>query len=399
MCNGLFERLRTLYCQFNLFDDDSTNAIVIKNQRIATRIYLFSMVILLLLVGLVALTMERSNTGYISSPTEITFRRLSSAYSSTLHCPCHDISILYQSFAYIQYHLHQVCSSAFITDDWIRSISTDSDHLEMSFFWQIIARFCRLSQISIETTIDQFYVTPLISAMAIDHDFILIQAQAAFDTLLSNSRSLFFRNLMAIQRVTAGNQFVSALGTNANVRWTIVNGEILPMLFSRTFENCSCLNLDGCPRSSIEGIVSDCFMINGVLQSSFQCYFNQTCLSQLHPGIASSINILNPENNHLSLMNSTVEDLFNKFLLDQLSIQLDFTRYYQQCQPNFCSYSYRQRFDFAYTVTLIVGIFGGLNIILRLLCPLIVKKTLSWRVVPTQVSIPLQHRKDMKSFE
>lgn len=393
MWHGLFERIRIFFFRLNLFDNDSTDAIVIENQRFTTRIYLSSMFILLLLISLVTLPMERSHTGYVSSPTETTFQHLSSAYSSTLQCPCRDISILYQSFAHIRYHFHQVCSSALITDDWIRSISTDLDQLEMSFFWQTIAGFCRLSQTSVETTIDQFHVTALISTMTINEDLLQLQTQAAFDSILLDTRSLFFRNLMAIQHITAGNQFVSGLDTNVGARWSISHSELQPILSDHTSDNCSCANLDGCPRPSIEGIVSDCLMINGVLQSSLRCYFNQTCFSQLHPRVTSSITILNPENNHQANMNSTVEGLLNRFFLDQLSVQLDFTRYYQQCQPIYCSYSYRRRFDFVYVVTTIIGIVGGLNVVLRFLCPLIAKKISSRRVGPTQVQVPRQHSK------
>lgn len=393
MCRNLFERFHIFFFRINLFDDESTNEAVIENQRLTTRIYLSSMVILLLSVGLITLTMERSSTRYISSPTENTFRRLSLTYPSTLYCPCRDISILYQSFAHVQYDFHQVCSSTFITDDWIHSFSTtDSNNLEMSFFWQIITGFCRLSRKSVEITINQFYITSLISTVAIDENVLSIETRIAFDTSLSNSRSLFFRNLMAIQRITAGNQFVSALGTNVDPRWSIVEGRLIPILSGRVFDNCSCLNIDGCPRSLFDGIVSDCFMVNAVLQSTFQCYFNQTCLSQIHPTSASQINALDSQKNQLSLINSTVENILNRFFLDQFFIPVDFTRYYQQCQPNYCSYSYRRRLDLAYAFTTILGIFGGLNVFLRFLCPLLAKKLFSQRVLPTPVQMTSEHR-------
>ena len=383
MFDALVERIRDFVYHLNLFHDEPTDdATVVERQRLATRIYVSSMSILLLLICLVTLTMERSITGYVSSPTEPTFRRLSLAYSSTLQCPCRDISILYQSFAHVHYQLHQVCSSAFITDEWIRSISTDLDHLEMSFFWQIIAGFCQLSHTAVNMTIDQFHVTALISTMAVNEEPLRIQTQAAFDVALLSSRSLFFRNLLAIQRATAGNQFVSALATNLDARLTINGDQLQAQLVGRSSDNCSCLNLDGCPRSSMEGLISDCLMINAVLQSSLQCYFNQTCLSHLHSTLASSISSLNRNNNHQSTINATIEDLLNRFFMDELSIEVDFTVYYQQCQPVYCSYNYRRRFDYGYTVTTIIGIFGGLSVVLRLLCPHIAKKVSSRQRVP-----------------
>ena len=400
MFGALFERIRNFLYRLNLFDDDPTvDGTVVEKQRFATRIYLSFMCTLLLLIGIVTLTMERSLTGYVSSPTEPAFRHLSSAYSSTLQCPCRDIAILYQSFAHIHPQFHQVCSSAFVTDEWIRSISTDLEHLEMSFFWQIIAGFCRLSQTAVNATIDQFHVTALISTIAVAEDPLRIETRAAFDAVLSSSRSLFFRNLIAIQRATAGNQFVSALATNFDAQLILVDQQLQPNFFSRISGNCSCLNLEGCPRSSVEGLVSDCLMINAALQSSLQCYFNQTCLSHLHPALASSINRLNPDNNHQSNVNSTIEDLLNRFLLDGLSIEVDFAVYYQNCQPYYCSYNYRRRFDYEYAVTTIIGIFSGLNVVLRLLCPRIAKTFSSRRVVPTKEPASRSQSKETMNFE
>ena len=383
----MLERIRIFLFRLNLFDDDSTNSTIIQQQQLATRIYICTMVMVLIYTALITVPMQRSIIVHTTSPSETTFRHLSSAYSSTLQCPCREISILYQSFADIQYHLHQICSGAFITDEWIRSISIDVDHLEMSFFWQIMAGFCRLSQTSIETAIDQFHVSSLISPVAIDEDLLRTKTQAAFDSILSNARSLFSRNLMAIQRVTTANLFVSGLATNFDAQWSTIDGGAEPMLLARSFDQCSCLSMDGCPRSSIEGIVFDCLMVNGVLHSSLRCYFNQTCLSQLHPYGTSSINVLNPESNHQANITSTVQELLQRFLLDELNIEVDFGRYYEQCQASYCSYSYRRRFDIVYALTTMIGIFGGLNIVLRFVCPLISKKIFSRRIRPVKVEV------------
>lgn len=235
--------------------------------------------------------------------------------------------------------------------------------------------------------------------MAVAEDPLRIQTQAAFDAALSSSRSLFFRNLIAIQRATAGNQFVSALATNFDSELTISYQRLIPILVGRTFGNCSCLNLNGCPRSSVEGIVSDCLTVNAALQSSLQCYFNQTCLSHLHPALASSINRLDPESNHQSNINFTIEDLLHRFLLDKLSIEVDFAVYYQQCQPYYCSYSYRRRFDYGYAIMMLIGMFSGLNAVLQLLCPRIAKKLSSQRVVPTEESVSRSQSKETMNFE
>ena len=380
MLNRIFEQLRTIVYRVNLFETGSTDERIIQHQRLTTRIYITLTFIILLFIGIVTLTLERSISAYIPSPPQNTFQQLFKVYPSTLQCPCYQIAIQYQSFTDVRFQFHQVCTSSFVSDHRIRSISVDENNLQMSFFWQIIAGLCQLSQSSIEMIIDQFAVTDLLTPTAIDSNLLRIQTQEAFDNLLSETRMVFFRNLVSIQRIITGNQLVSALDTNFEARWALVESQQQPTLIRHLVDGCSCLNLNGCPRPSMSGIVSDCLMMNGVLQSSLQCYYDAMCLAQLHP----STTILNPlisENNHQSKINSTIEDLLNRFLIDQLTIEIDFDRYYHACQPKYCSYSYRRRFDLLFTLTIMIGILSGLNVVLRFLSLFIAKKLFRRRLV------------------
>ena len=76
-----------------------------------------------------------------------------------------------------------------------------------------------------------------------------------------------------------------------------------------------------------------------------------------------------------------MEDLLNRFMVDQLSIEVDYRRFYEECQPRYCTYSYRRRFDLLYTLTIMVGIFSGLNLVARFLSPIIAKKFTRRRAV------------------
>ena len=56
-------------------------------------------------------------------PTEDQFKNLPS-YS---HCPCSCISLLYDEFTKIKKRFHQICSSNFISDRWIKTINSGSN--------------------------------------------------------------------------------------------------------------------------------------------------------------------------------------------------------------------------------------------------------------------------------
>lgn len=60
----VFYTRHQLYSWLNLLDHDSTNVTAIENQRFATRIYLFKMLLLFLSVDLISLSMECSNAAY-----------------------------------------------------------------------------------------------------------------------------------------------------------------------------------------------------------------------------------------------------------------------------------------------------------------------------------------------
>ena len=174
MCDNVFQRIEHCVFQLNVFESGSTDESIIKQERLATRIYLVAMLVLLLLSSCVVLTMERSITAFVSSPTQETFQHLSNVFPATLQCPCAQVATRYQTFTNIQFQLHHVCASSFVTEQWIQAISIDPEHLQMSFFWQIIAGLCQLSQSSIQTILDQFAVTAFLTPTAIDVDLLRI---------------------------------------------------------------------------------------------------------------------------------------------------------------------------------------------------------------------------------
>jgi hypothetical protein len=93
---------------------------MIQQQKIATGFYiitvLFGIAVILFFTGFTSQT----HSVIVSSPTESTFEQLQSQYSSTLSCPCSQIAIEYSKFLSVEPSAyHQVCSSYFISSDFI----------------------------------------------------------------------------------------------------------------------------------------------------------------------------------------------------------------------------------------------------------------------------------------
>lgn len=97
----------------------------IKQQRCATRIYLFFLVIAFsILTMYLSLNVHRTSIG-VHNPSQEQFQSFYFKYAPTLSCPCSQLSVRYSSIISIEPHFHQVCSSDFIRDDrWFRYFVT-----------------------------------------------------------------------------------------------------------------------------------------------------------------------------------------------------------------------------------------------------------------------------------
>jgi hypothetical protein len=79
------------------------------------------------------------------------------------------------------------------------------------------------------------------------------------------------------------------------------------------------------------------------------------------------------------MINSTVEMLLNKIMIDNITNDINFDLFYSQCNPTYCSYSYAHRFDAWFIITTNIGIFGGLSFVLKMIAPFIATVILKWK--------------------
>jgi hypothetical protein len=382
------------YCfELNLFETDSADEQSRAQQRRTTRIYILLFAIVFILVTFIAgLDVQLiSNIQYL--PSHIEFIKLMDMYPNSLKCPCSKTGITYETFVHIDVEFHPVCSSIFIKDSLFNSIviqNTTSNSTALglenylNFFWQIIADFCLVSNRTWIDAVAGFGASHIISPMAAPETVIRIQAQSAIDNAIVLAQSTLTRNLLAIRKSTAGNQFVSGLSTNFYLSFPPADNSDFSYLkfLPRKYGNCSCLNSNGCPHpiminnsyehaTAIPGMIGDCFMIDATLASTLECYYNATCLSLLHNTLHTQMTILPNSSNMHFRINSTIQTIIAELMLDTLTTRIRFDRFYEQCRPSFCSYSYDRRFSAIFIITTLIGIFGGVSFVLRLLAPFI----------------------------
>ena len=397
MAPRLFHQLWQSFLQLNLYKKSSSDIHTAPKERLATRLYICSLAIAILIITIVAASFLRTVNKTEYQPSHTRFSYLSNKYPTTLSCPCSTIGIAYNTFVTTDARFHQICSSQFVQQTWIDlvfvqqesgSLISDDFRLSISFFWQVIAGLCKISNTTWYDVVASFNATLTFNPVAISEQTIQATAKTTLNNAIYLARTRLNRNLLAIRRILSGNQIVSALGSNFYLRYPS-DGSI-PRMSARMYGNCSCRNSQGCPHPAsvidthgyllpIPGIVADCFVTDGTLASTLECYYNQSCLSLLHPTFTWPIEPLSNSSNKHFMINSTVEMLLNELMIDEIISNVRFDLFYAQCNPAYCSYSYTHRFDALFIVTTVIGIFGGISLALQLMAPFIAAMILRWK--------------------
>jgi hypothetical protein len=60
-------------------------------------------------------------------------------------------------------------------------------------------------------------------------------------------------------------------------------------------------------------------------------------------------------------------------LIEGWSQQVSYSSFFDQCYPSYCTYSVNELPDIIYIVTTLIGVLSGLNVVLKLLIPLLVQ--------------------------
>lgn len=129
---------------------------------------------------------------------------------------------------------------------------------------------------------------------------------------------------------------------------------------------------------AIPNLFIGCSTIDSVRLSSVECFFNQSCLNRTRE-LASGLPPLIMDTPVLMISNSrflpnTLLGLFmEELMVDQWNVKIEYEKYYNQCHPLQCSYTFTTRGGILYVVSTIIGILGGLIIILKIVVETVVK--------------------------
>ncbi|CAF1483932.1 unnamed protein product [Adineta steineri] len=394
----LWQKLSSAVRDFNLFPSTtpSTDEHHLRNQRISTRIFIILLTLsLTALISYISL-INVTQTIYINSPTITQYSQLYSTYPQTLTCACTQVSISYDKFLQVNYKLHQICASIFVTNYWISyftnargtaTLNGDDFRASGSFIFQALNAFCQLSNQTISNRLIQFYSSQYVTVSVTPLEVFQSQTQAFVSQFISSTANNFILSLLIIRNTTQSNGLLAGQLTNYGL-YRQSNNYVTSSSYS--YNNCSCASSATCSYQfpiydsknskvifTVPGIYIGCYIIEALLQSNLQCFYNKTCINQVQSYFTKylSMNLTTLDSSLLIQfgMNSTMQELVDELMVEEWNSSTIYDGYYNECQPSKCSYSYQTKNDAIYIITTLIGLVGGLITVLKLTVPRLIK--------------------------
>ena len=390
ICTTFKEELKKI----NTFESipPSTDPRIVRNEKISTWLFilLFIVSISILLFYNSFVPIEKTFT--VKQPTYSQYSNLVSKYPNNLVCPCKTVSVAYAKFLQVNYTLHGICNSFLVSEHWILYLSAfyyrGALHRKdfraiSSFAFQTLRSFCEIADETIQNSLKSFYTSQYVSAHLTASDLFRQQNDAQIQQFISTTINTFLSSLKLIRQTTQNNALYVGIQTNFDLYiWELFS----PIFYSVEYSGCSCGQTALCFSQAVifntnrnlvvfivPGFYSGCYTIEALLVSTFQCFYDEQCFTELIFNINSTLTlnatILNQSLSTKFKKNSTVGEMINELMVEQWKSNITFIKYYDECEPSQCTYSTKTNNDAIYIITAIFGLLGGLVTILRIVVP------------------------------
>ena len=393
----LIYRLRSL----NLFKSypPSTHSYDLQNELISTRLFLFLLIssIIILLVYTSQVTITQTIT--IENPQANRYRELNRLYPQTLNCPCKNIAIPQNTFITLRPEFHQICTSDFISTEWLAHINAAADtYISDDFsytggpFFRTLATFCRSANTSLTNSLLNFNNTRFISSTVLNEEIFTSRILSIINNFKTLAIETFIQPFHFISEMSQTNTLMSGLLTNADVRVLEFTAPYyMVSLTSRRYKNqtCDCSVTASCVTPSvlkqkngnismiIPGLYTGCFLVEAARSSSFECFYNRSCLDQLESILRSprsfNATLLDSSISSRFSIDTSIDTILSQAMIEYWNENYSWLLHYEQCQPIICIYSFMSKFNLIYIITTLVGLIGGLVKSLQFLVPRTVK--------------------------
>ena len=416
--SNCWTKFKHCFQNINLFPSvsPSINRLELRIQRISTVLFIVLSILLLAIPLSYILSVRVTNTINIANPSLEQYSQLYSTYSNTLKCTCTQVEINYGKFVRVKYKLHQVCNSVFVFDGWISHLATTNDTAiyETDFrvtgprAFQALRILCELANRTISDSLTWLYSSQYVSVYLAPSELLQSKIKTLITQFRSSTKNSFLLSLSMIQGATQANALFSGLQTNYKL--SVMPGIDNVLSVAKKYNGCSCDVSPTCIEQSViydhsnaakffkvPGFYTGCNVIESLLQSNLECFFNQMCINTLQSYLLLSPIVLPALSSSLPkkyLVNSTIQELLNNLMIKKWTASFTYTEYHKQCQPTQCSYTVDTRYDTIYIVIIMFLITGGpipvlkffISILMKIIACCIRKSTR--QIIPETMTIP-----------
>ena len=275
---------------------------------------------------------------------------------------------------------------------------------------------CNLSIQSVNVSVYELLSSLFISAELVSPTTLQAQIDSRIIQIKSKAPATLVRLLSLLQTTRHGNALVSTYGTNYQyiISKEDPYGGFLSTQAMMYDNECSCDLNTSCTSEAgfvaknasniirIKGLRIGCTPSESFLASTLECFYNTSCVTLIQEQTHHMSNKADIPTWALVFVNAsrfpidvTVEGLVRELFVEDWSVTVNYSLYFNQCLPMLCSYKYIQQFNSLHTVTILIGLYSGVTIILKWFCPslihLVAKMKWHWQrringVEPTHVT-------------
>ncbi|CAF1435243.1 unnamed protein product [Adineta ricciae] len=341
----------------------------------------------------------------VANPSFDQYGYLLSTYPETVNCECSQLSISYDSFLELQFQFHPVCSSMFVTQQWIDALvpknqapSSNDFHNIASYLFQTLSTLCQHSSQTMNQSLMEFLFDEYINTDLNPGALFISSIEQRIEKFKSTTIKNFLLSFSMIRGMIQNSALFSSL--QSNFKLYAYNNDIFgsPVTYD---EDCNCAHSTSCFTQAyfytssgtigapIPGFYTGCYVIDALLRSDLRCFYDVTCLNLLQRYIPSLSSLpggsINLPLSTTYQPNTTIENILNNLMIESVTSKVSYINYYDLCAPSYCTYSVqtmetmetveliKDKTDVAAIIGLVIGIIGGIIAILHLIVPRLVK--------------------------
>lgn len=393
--------------QLNLFPQPPLNnaerdAFRERISLVVTRAYLIILTVILLLLTLTFWTPFSVERIDVALPSLDQYEKL----PSDATCACTKQSIAYNTFLIDQVSFHQVCSSVFISDQWISSLYfahnqtmfDNNDFRKIGFsFFQTLSMLCRRSRTHVQDTLSTIYSQSLFSVNLLSPT--AFAAQVLADTLhfRAEGAQSFHTRMEAISRLISGSFLLNSLYSSIwpFMIWYFRNSGTVGTRSVHLLQDdgsiCYCTASSSCEAPTMKIIASNhsqfnvsfdipgfrqrCMPVDTSLHSTLECFYNQTCLETLVSSLSITMSPTAMNSSAFSRFENTsqVQEFAKQMMVEDWGLTATYKDYFELCKPKSCSYATITRPSLLRTLGYLIGLLSGLCSGLRILMMILIR--------------------------